>query len=108
MKLKRSELIKRLEAGGFAYVDSSRVVWTQSPIVTWEVIDADDHVVLSQNQSFVGSKARLAELALATGFDFMGEHDLLARLRTLETLARALALSIEQIAKEIEKKAARQ
>lgn len=106
--MKRGELISRLNAAGFKHVDSSRSMYTLSPVVTWRVVDSDDNVELDPVQSFTGSKARLAELALATGFDFMGEGDLLTRLRALETLARALTLSIEQIAKEIEKKSARQ
>lgn len=75
--MKRGELISRLNAAGFKHVDSSRSVWTLSPVVTWRVVDSDDNVELDPVQSFTGSKARLAELALATGFDFMGEGDLL-------------------------------
>lgn len=104
MKLKRRELLKRLESAGFKYIDSSRHVWTMSPIVIWSVVDADEHVELEQGQKFIGDRSRLAELALATGFDFMDDHDVLKQLAHLRELAQALTLCIEQIAKEIEKK----
>lgn len=103
--MKRADLLKRLDSAGFKYVDSSRSVWTLSPIVVWHVVDSDDTVELDTVQSFTGSRARLAELALVTGFDFMGDHDVLKQLAHLRLLAQALTLCIEQIAKEIEKRA---